>query len=170
MRVTPLNQDLIPQIHTLMELGAPYITTRTHSDYWLYAHLFASSCPVALDDNQLAGAVIAFRSQQDPNDVYIQDVITHPNHRRQGIATALLDALRSQATQWNCTRLYLTSEPDNLTAHSTWTALGFTNVQGDHEINNISVITDFKGPGKTRAIYELLLKYSPPDHQTDPVR
>jgi hypothetical protein len=38
-----------------------------------------------------------------------------------------------------------------------WTALGFTNLGGDHTISGSSVITDYKGPGKTRAVYEQAL-------------
>ncbi|MGH8545538.1 MAG: GNAT family N-acetyltransferase, partial [Gammaproteobacteria bacterium] len=63
MIVTALSQELIPQVQHIMELGTPYVRVRTHSDYWLYANLFSSSCPVALIDNSLVGAVIAFRSQ-----------------------------------------------------------------------------------------------------------
>lgn len=109
------------------------------------------------EDNTITGAVIAFRSQDDPADLYVQDVMTHPQHRRRGIALALLGSVRSQAEKWDCERLYLRSELDNQAAHSSWTALGFVNVPGDHEINDISIVTDFKGPGRSRAVYELPL-------------
>jgi GNAT superfamily N-acetyltransferase len=157
--VTPLKPEHISEVHQLMELGEPYIWARTLSDYWLYAKLFSSTCPIAIgDDNTIViGAVIAFRSQDNPGDVYVQDVMTHPQHRRQGIARALLQSVRSQAEKWNCERLYLTSEPANQAAHASWTDLGFVNVPGDHEINGISIITDFKGPGRSRAVYQLSL-------------
>lgn len=71
MIVLALSQGLIQQVQDLMELGAPHVRVRTQSDYWLYANLFSSSCPVALVDNTVVGAVIAFRSQDKPNDVYI---------------------------------------------------------------------------------------------------
>ncbi|ATL72244.1 GNAT family N-acetyltransferase [Nocardia terpenica] len=141
-----------------MELGEPYIRARGLSDYWLCASLFSSTCPIALDDEgTITGAVIAFRSQDNPTDVYVQDVMIHPQHRRRGITRMLLHSVRSQAEKWDCRRMYLTSEPDNYAAHATWTALGFANVPGDHEINGVSIITDFKGPGRSRAVYELLL-------------
>lgn len=157
MIITPLQPDKIGDVQKLMELGEPYISARTLSDYWLYAHLFSSTCPVAVADNAIVGAVIAFRSQDNPNDVYIQDVMTHPDHRRRGIARTLIDRVRSQAETWGCKRLYLTSEPDNRAAHNSWIALGFHNVAGDHEINGVSVIADFKGPGRDRAVYQLNL-------------
>ncbi|RAY15004.1 GNAT family N-acetyltransferase [Actinomadura craniellae] len=155
MIITPLSVDRIQDVHKLMELGEPYIRARTPSDYWLYAHLFSSTCPLAVVDDVLAGAVIAFRSQDDPADVYVQDVMTHPDHRRRGITQALISRVRSQAQAWDCRRIYLTSEPDNTAAHRTWTALGFHNVTGDHEINGISMTSNFKGPGRDRAIYQL---------------
>ncbi|MEU6190229.1 GNAT family N-acetyltransferase [Nocardia sp. NPDC047038] len=158
MIVTPLQPKHVSEVHQLMELGEPFIRARTLSDYWLYAKLFSSTCPIAIsEDNTIMGAVIAFRSQDEPADIYVQDVMTHLLHRRSGIARALLHSVRSQADKWDCERLYLTSEPDNHAAHACWTALGFVNVPGDHEVNGISVISDFKGPGRSRAVYELLL-------------
>lgn len=157
MNIAPLTVDLIPQTIALMDLGKPYVKARTASDYWLYATLFSSTCPTALINGQLAGAVIAFRSQDDPEDIYVQDVMTHPDHRRRGVAQALINVVRDQAIQWQCTRIYLTSEPDNTAAQATWETLGFTNAGGDHLINGVPVITNFKGPGKHRAVYQLSL-------------
>jgi ribosomal protein S18 acetylase RimI-like enzyme len=153
MIVTPLRQDLIDQVHDLMALGEPYIRVRTHSDYWLYARLFSSTCPVALLDGKVIGAVIAFRSQDDPDEIYIQDVMTHPDHRGQHIATRLLTTVREQATIWRCDLMYLTSEPDNTAAQATWTRLGFENTPTDQLVNGVWVTADFKGRGKDRAVY-----------------
>ena len=77
--------------------------------------------------------------------------------RRQGVAKVLLTTVRERATAWGCNRLYLTSEPANSTAHATWLSLGFVNTPGDHDVCGVSVTADFKGPGKDRAVYELIL-------------
>lgn len=154
MLITPLDVALIPSVEALIALGEPYVRLRTTSDYWLYAELFSSTCPVAVEDNQVVGIAIAFRSQDNPSDVYIQDVMIHPNYRRRGIAQALLAGVRQRAAAWGCKRMYLTSEPENTAAHATWLALGFTNVLGDRIENGVSVITGYKGPGKHRAVYE----------------
>lgn len=159
MIIAPLQPEHIGEVRELMQLGEPYISARTLSDYWLYAALFSTTCPVAISpDNTIAGAVIAFRSQDHPGDVYIQDVMVHPQYRRRHIAHALLGSVRSQAEDWGCRRLYLTSEPDNWAAHASWIALGFENVAGDHEIDGVSVTADFKGPGRDRAVYALTLE------------
>ena len=60
MIVTPLRPERIGEVLRLMELGEPYISARTLSDYWLYATLFSSTCPIAIDsDDTVTGAAIA---------------------------------------------------------------------------------------------------------------
>jgi predicted GNAT family acetyltransferase len=110
---------------------------------------------LALVASHVAGAIIAFRSQDNPDDVYAQDVMTHPEHRKRGLARALVAHVHSQAKHWGCDPIYLTSEPDNVAARAAWKSLGFHNVSGNYAIDGVSVIKDFKGPGKDRAVYQL---------------
>lgn len=138
-------------------MGLRCATTRTASDYWVYATLFSSTCHIARIDGALAGTVIAFRNQDDPDEVYVQDVMVHPVYRRTGVMTALLADVRAQAERWGCRRLWLTSEPDNRAADAAWRAQGFSSVPGDREVDGIQVVSDLKGPGKDRVVYELLL-------------
>jgi hypothetical protein len=42
---------------------------------------------------------------------------------------------------------------ENVAADSAWRSLGFPNIPGDDQVNGVSVITEFKGPGKSRAVY-----------------
>lgn len=157
MNVTSLTVAMTDDIIELMALGEPYIRPRTSSDYWAYATLFSTTCPVAMIDGRLAGAIIGFRSQDDPADVYLQDVMVHPDYRRRGVANALVGSVFAVAESWGCRRLYLTSESDNSDADSTWRKLGFVNVPGDYALNGVQVTRDFKGPGKDRAVYELIV-------------
>ena len=157
MIIAPLRVELIPQIEQLMATGEPYITVRSSSDYWMYAQLFSSTCPVALIDNTPTGAIVAFRSQDNPDDIYVQDVVVHPHHRGKGITRQLLERVRIYGLEHGCRRIYLTSEPENATAHQTWLTLGFTNIPGDTTHGGVAVIANFKGPGKDRAVYELKL-------------
>lgn len=155
MNVELLTQERVPGVMQLMARGEPFIRVRTESDYWLYARLFSTTCPIAMDDGTVVGAVIAFRSQDDPDDMYVQDVMVDPDHRRQGVARQLIGHVRERAASWGCRRLYLTSEPDNPAAHHAWLTLGFANVPSEKSIEGVWVIPDFKGPGKDRAVYEL---------------
>ncbi len=158
MKIVPLAVELIGPVKELLGLGEPYIGVRTDSDYWLYATLFSSTCPVMLgDEGSPVGVVIAFRSQDDPADIYVQDVMVHPHQRGRSVAAKLLLEVQQMATSWGCRRLYLTSEPGNSSADRAWRKLGFVNVPGDLVEHGVQVIKDFKGPGKHRAVYELVL-------------
>ncbi|ROT33512.1 GNAT family N-acetyltransferase [Micromonospora sp. HM5-17] len=161
MDVVPLSIDRVPGLEKLLAMGQPYIRLRGPSDYWMYSRLFSSTCPLAVVGDQVVGAVIAFRGQDDPAEVYVQDVMTDPGRRRHGIARSLLESVKRQANEWGCRRIHLTSEPDNRPAHATWTALGFNNVRGDWVENGVSVISDYKGKGNHRAVYEQVLPGRP---------
>jgi ribosomal protein S18 acetylase RimI-like enzyme len=124
MAIVLMSVAVIGDVERLMALGDPYVGARSASDYWLYATLFSSTCPVAIDDGMLVGAVVAMRSQDNPNDVYVQDVAVHPDHRRRGIATKLLGVVIARARRWDVRRLYLTSEPENTAAEATWRRTG----------------------------------------------
>ena len=67
----------------------------------------------------------------------------------------LLRAVVSRARQLRCRRVYLTCEPGNRAAVRTWQTLGFRNLPGDRIVDGIQVITDYKGPGRDRAVYQL---------------
>ncbi|MER7006519.1 GNAT family N-acetyltransferase [Dactylosporangium sp. NPDC000555] len=155
MLITPLRIDLIDGVTALMRRGAPFVTVRGASDYWLYSYAFASTCPVAVnDDGTVIGAVIAMRSQDQPTDVYVQDVAVLPDQRRHGVARALLASVAGQTRAWGCHRLVLTCAPDNTTALAVWARLGFRNLPGDYEVNGIQVTKDFKGPGRDRPVFQ----------------
>jgi ribosomal protein S18 acetylase RimI-like enzyme len=156
--VTPLSLALIEPVEQLMKRGEPFVRARTASDYWLYAQLFSSSCPVVLIDGIVTGAAIAFRSQDQPDDVYIQDVMTAPERRGRGIARTLLTHIHDQAARWGAKRVYLTSEPDNIAAQNAWAKAGYVNRPGDFSVDGIQVVRDFKGPGKHRAVYDHYLE------------
>lgn len=158
MIIVPLPVSRVPELLDFMRTGAPYVTVRTESDYWAYATLFASTCPVALVDNRIVGAMLAFRSQEDPADIYIQDCAVHPDYRGSGVASQLLVKVCQWGREQGCRRVYATAEPDNSIVHSGSVRYGFTNVRGDRTENGVEVIANFKGPGKDRAVYELNLE------------
>jgi ribosomal protein S18 acetylase RimI-like enzyme len=157
MQLVQLRGEHIPALMRLMEQGAPFIRVRSESDYWLYSELFADSCPVMIKDGQVIGAALAFHSQTNSTDTYIQDVMVHPASRRKGVASDLVTHLAVSARAADRTLIYLTSEPGNTAAHETWTRLGFKNRPGNRQDGGVDIIEDFKGPGKDRAVYDLKL-------------
>jgi GNAT superfamily N-acetyltransferase len=137
--IAPLRVAHLSAVRDLMTLGAPYIRARDLSDFWLYANHFASTRRAR--PRRRLGAVIALPSQDQPDDVYIQDVMVQPTAQRTAIATALLAVVAARAAGWGGARLYLASEPDNTAAHTAWLSMGFTNPPGNRHVNGVQVGT-----------------------------
>jgi ribosomal protein S18 acetylase RimI-like enzyme len=55
----------------------------------------------------------------------LEDMIVHPDHRRQGIGKTLLEAAKSFAKQQGCTRVTLLTDQNNTSAQALYQHLGF---------------------------------------------
>ncbi|WP_206074627.1 GNAT family N-acetyltransferase [Antribacter gilvus] len=157
MILEPLTVGRIEAVMALTVTGAPFVRTRSRSDYWLFATLFSSTCPVMVVDHDVVGSVVAFVSQETPADLYVQDVVTSSGHRRRGVAGRLLSAVAERGRELGCSRMYLTSEPENYGAHAAWLSLGFENVPASRKVEGMFVTPDFKGAGYDRAVYQRFL-------------
>lgn len=154
LSVMPLSAIEPNVLVELANQGCPFIRPRGESDYWLYGRLFSSTCKVAMLDGRPVGFVAAFRNQDNPEELYIQDLVIHQEARRQGIATALLEAVLSSAKALGCERAWLTSEVENDAAHRTWRRNGFVNPPADRKVGELWVTNDLKGLGKHRVVYK----------------
>jgi ribosomal protein S18 acetylase RimI-like enzyme len=154
LRIMPLSAVQPDALVELAKQGHPFIRSRGESDYWLYGRLFSSTCKVAMLDDCLVGFIVAFQNQDHPQELYIQDLVIHQEARRQGIATALLEAVLSSAKVLGCERAWLTSELENDAAHRTWRRNGFVNPPADRRVGEFWVTNDLKGPGRHRVVYE----------------
>jgi hypothetical protein len=80
MDISLLGKIHIPALIALMEQGVPFVRVRGESEYWLYSELFQDTCPIVTDGEKILGAMIAFHSQANDADTYIQDVMVDPAH------------------------------------------------------------------------------------------
>ena len=151
----------VADIEDLAELfgnAGPYVTARTLSDYWLYARLFSSTCLCIRSEGRPVAAVIAFRDQTPGvEEIYIQDVAVHAEHRRRGYGEALLEALHMRARGWSVKRLWLTSEAENFGALKLWRRLGYENSESDYQLDGVWLTSGLKGTGRDRAVFQLWL-------------
>jgi N-acetylglutamate synthase-like GNAT family acetyltransferase len=83
---------------------------------------------VAEREGVVVGAVGLSQTQllaQDSPSCRITALAVSPRARRQGVATALLDAVEEEARRQGCFRLEVTSRPDRREAHAFYTSRGF---------------------------------------------
>jgi ribosomal protein S18 acetylase RimI-like enzyme len=136
----------------------PFVRPRTESDYWLYSRLFSTTCKAIVEAGYAAAFIVAFRSQDDPDELYIQDVAVGRDFRRRGYGRTLVEDVMHSAMAWGVTRVWLTSEPENAPARHIWSRLGFTNIRADRQVDGVWVTADLKGPGRDRAVFERRLR------------
>lgn len=155
--LVPLTDAPVSRLIDIAEECVPFVRPRTESDYWLYGRLFSGTCRAVVDEGIVAGFVVAFRGQDDPFEIYIQDVAVSSASRRRGHARRLVEDVVRTGRRLGTTRVWLTSEPENAVARATWTAMGFANPPADRLTDGVWVTDNLKGPGKDRAVFEIRL-------------
>jgi len=84
-----------------------------------------SALIVCLKDSVVVGQVrgcVHFQPDDDP-ELYIDNLGVAPGHHRQGIATALVQALFQWSTQYHCTSYWVATELDNESARAFYQSL-----------------------------------------------
>lgn len=101
-----------------------------------------------MDNDEVVGVVIAFHGQDEPDDVYVQGVVSHPNHRRRASPVRCWTPCAGRRSRGSATVSTSPPSPTNSRA----------NIPGDRTINGVPVISNYKGPDTDHAVYELKIK------------
>jgi aminoglycoside 3-N-acetyltransferase I len=82
---------------------------------------------VALKGEQVVGGLVAYelrKLEQERSEIYIYDLAVSAAHRREGIATALIDALRAIGRERGAYVVYVQADPPDAPAVALYTKLG----------------------------------------------
>jgi ribosomal protein S18 acetylase RimI-like enzyme len=81
---------------------------------------------LAKDGEQIAGAAIAYclLHPDGAGSLYVHELDTHPKYRRQGVATAIMQALMALARQHQLTEVWLGAETAHEAANAFYRTLG----------------------------------------------
>lgn len=132
MRLRPESSHLVPAL--LGMFGAafedvPEWTNRRPDANYLTRllaqdHIFVLA---ALEQDKVVGGLVAYelaKIEQPRSEVYIYDLAVDAAHRRQGIATALIDALQPLARQCGAWVIYVQADYGDEPAIALYTKLG----------------------------------------------
>lgn len=108
-----------------------------------FVHFEGTSFVVDAEDGQLAGFLIGFLSQTDPDEAYIHFVGVDPERRGEGIGRALYERFFAEARSHGRTVVRCVTSPVNEASVSFHEALGF-------EVERVA--EDYDGPGEDRAL------------------
>lgn len=82
---------------------------------------------VATADDEVVGALAAYelvKFEQERSEMYIYDLGVREHHRRRGVATALIGALRSIARARNASVIFVQADPEDAPAIELYGSLG----------------------------------------------
>ncbi len=126
--IGPENIDLLDDIATEV-FDAPL------TDSWLVDHIADPSniLLVALKVDIVVGQLkaVLHRHPEKPPGLFIEELGVGSHHRRQGIATALMQAATALAKQHGCAELWLATEPENDPANALYKVMG---LEGQHVV------------------------------------
>lgn len=80
---------------------------------------------LAYDDKKIAGAALCYELPHPAGEdsLYVHELDTHPDYRRHGVATAIMEKLREIAKDRAMTELWVGTETENTKAQSFYESL-----------------------------------------------
>ena len=107
------------ETYTARRPGNAYLRKLLGSDYFIAL--------VAIHDNQVVGALAAYelhKFEQERSEIYIYDLAVDAAHRREGIATAMIQSLRAIAAARGAYVIFVQADYGDDPAVALYTKLG----------------------------------------------
>jgi len=132
------------------------MATERNSIYHLFTKFFSGTSFVAEESQGIIGFILGFLSQDNPREAYIHLLCVHPNHRREGVASNLLEKFINEVKKKEIERISLITKPVNRRAISFYKKHGFINRKrpGTYKVGDINVFRDYNGEGEDMVIFE----------------
>ena len=119
----------------------------------LFFQHFADTSTIVEDTRgELAGFLIGFRSQSQPDAAYIHFVGVRPDLRQSGLARTLYERFFGSMRATGCVRVDAITGPVNRRSQAFHRAMGFE-ATGDSEIEGVLAWRDYDGPGEHRVAF-----------------
>jgi ribosomal protein S18 acetylase RimI-like enzyme len=123
----------------------------------LFFQHFADTSTIVEDPRgELAGFLVGFRSQSQPDVAYIHFVGVRPDLRQGGLARTLYERFFTAMRAAGCRRVDAITGPVNRRSQAFHRALGFS-ATGDAEIEGVLAWRDYDGPGEHRVAFSRAL-------------
>lgn len=153
-----LEEDFV-DIAELAEECSPMETER-NSIYHIFTKFFKSTSFVAeLTSGELAGFVLGFISQENPEEAYIHLLCVDPKMRGRNIGKKLVDAFIDSAASKGCKKINLITKPINWNSISFYKKLGFLEDKNGETMNVLgtTAIKNYNGMGEHMVVFYKLI-------------
>ncbi|MFF8831050.1 GNAT family N-acetyltransferase [Streptomyces sp. NPDC015131] len=119
----------------------------------LFLQFFAGTSLVAEDSTGVKAFLVGFHSADNEEDACVHFVGVDPRLRGRGLARGLYTAFFERAAEAGRREVRAVARPGNAGAIAFHRALGFSVVDGDHEVGGVPVHRDYDGPGQDRVCF-----------------
>jgi L-2,4-diaminobutyric acid acetyltransferase len=120
----------------------------------------SSTCFVAECDNQLAGWVFGFFSQNQADLFFLWQIGVKPNMQGKGLGKKLLNYCETHLKEKGCRKIELTVDPQNTPSCKLFEQMGYKN-SSTQEVavlaNNQLAVKDFYGAGRHFVLFTKIL-------------
>lgn len=143
------------EIADLAEKCSPMATER-NSIYHIFTKFFKSTSLVAeLNSGEMAGFLLGFISQENPEEAYMHLLCVDPKIRGRGIGKALVERFLELASLKGCKKVYLITKPINWKSISFYRNLGFLEEKEGNTINimGATAIRNYNGMGEHMVVF-----------------
>lgn len=117
----------------------------------LFFRHFRDTSLILEDGRGIAGFLIGFVSQAEPEEGYIHLVGVQPGRRQRGLARWLYEAFFEEVRGRGCTTVSCVTSPGNGASISFHRHMGFE-PEGEGNSGGLPVIRDYAGPGEDRVL------------------
>ena len=116
----------------------------------LFFDHFTDTSFVADRNGALAGFLVGFVSQSQPDGAYIHFVGVHPGERGHGLGRQLYGTFFDAVRARGCTSVRAVTSPVNTASVAFHRRMGFRLEPGDAQVDGIPVAAGYDGPGQDR--------------------
>lgn len=151
MRIRPIEPE---EAGFIREAAARWWGAAYDSDMFSkwYIHHFRDTCLAAEIGGELAGFVMGFCSQTEPDAAYIRIVMVGPEHRGRGIGRALYEAFFERASASGRSVIRCVTAPHKSSSLAFHAKLGFRMEPQKEERGGLPVAVDYDGRGGDRVV------------------
>ncbi|RIW32511.1 GNAT family N-acetyltransferase [Bacillus salacetis] len=119
----------------------------------LFFDHFTNTSFIAEKNGEIAGFLIGFLSQSQPDESYIHFAGVHPEFRKHNIGKELYNKFFNVVKQNGRTVIRCVTSPVNKVSIAFHTRMGFAIEEGDKKMDGVHVNTNYDGTNQDRVLF-----------------
>ena len=159
-KIKNTSEEDFVEIAELADNCSPMETER-NSIYHIFTKFFKSTSLVAeFPSGNIAGFILGFISQENPEEAYIHMLGVDPKVRGKGIGRKLVETFLDSVALKGCKKVYLITKPINWNSISFYRKLGFLEDKSGDTMNimGVTAIRNYDGKGEHMVVFYKLLE------------